>query len=326
MADSSIKTNASSSKKRALLFVVITFVITWGIEFGVIWPLSSSEGPLLGFGMNGMSVVVYVLIAAMMFVPSVGMLITRLLTHEGMKHPWVKPVRFKRTWPWWIVAWLSPIVLAAGGAAVYFLVFPQDFDPTMNATIEGLIATYQVQGVNVSADQLRMVLYAQMALLLIAPFLNVIPAFGEEWGWRGYLLPKLLDSFRVVPTLVLMGVIWGLWHLPLTMLGHNYGAEYWGYPILGILAMCWFCFVVGVLLSYVTLKTGTCIPAAIAHGGLNGCAAVGVMFSVSGGNALIGPGAPGVLGGLAFSVVAIVLLVKLHKQEKAAGSSETLVG
>ncbi|MBO4276007.1 hypothetical protein GSF24_36195, partial [Microbispora triticiradicis] len=45
------------------------------------------------------------------------------------------------------------------------------------------------------------VLYAVQAVqaVLIAPFLNAIPALGEEWGWRGWLLPRLLGDPAVTP-------------------------------------------------------------------------------------------------------------------------------
>ena len=49
-------------------------------------------------------------------------------------------------------------------------------------------------------------------------------AFGEEYGWRGYLLPRLMPLGEVRATL-LMGPIWSLWHLPVlisgTLLGGN---------------------------------------------------------------------------------------------------------
>jgi len=45
--------------------------------------------------------------------------------------------------------------------------------------------------------------------------------FGEEYGWRGYLLPRLLPLGEVKATL-LLGLIWGLWHLPAIIIGLNY--------------------------------------------------------------------------------------------------------
>jgi uncharacterized protein len=38
---------------------------------------------------------------------------------------------------------------------------------------------------------------------------------GEEFGWRGFLLPRLMPRFSVLPACLLVGVIWALWHWPL---------------------------------------------------------------------------------------------------------------
>jgi hypothetical protein len=51
--------------------------------------------------------------------------------------------------------------------------------------------------------------------------------FGEEYGWRGYLLPRLLPLGEVRATL-LLGLIWALWHLPALSIGLNYpGQPFW---------------------------------------------------------------------------------------------------
>lgn len=302
--------------KRAIIFVAITFVLTWTVEFGVIWPaVASGTGTLSGYGMEGMSVMVYALITGMMFMPSVGVLLTRLITREGMRDAWLKPVRFRETWKWWVVAWLGTIALVVMAAVAYFVAFPGDFDPSMNMVVSTAMQAAEEQGVSLPEGQVRLALYVQLATLVVVPFVNILPAFGEEWGWRGYLMPKLLERFNVVPALLIMGVIWGLWHMPLTILGHNYGIGYAGYPVLGVVAMCWMCCSLGVFLSYLTLRTGTCIPAAIAHGFFNGSAAVGVLFSASGGNALVGPAATGVLGVAGFTVAAVLMLVSLRRRE-----------
>src|SRR5436305_814196 len=67
--------------------------------------------------------------------------------------------------------------------------------------------------------------------LLLTPL-----AFGEQWGWRGYLLPRLLPLGQW-PALLLSGAIWGLWHAPVILLGYNYPQH----PILGVLVMVGTC-------------------------------------------------------------------------------------
>ena len=66
---------------------------------------------------------------------------------------------------------------------------------------------------------------------IIGPLLGLLIAFGEEYGWRGYLQGELIKLGRVKGVL-LVGLIWGIWHAPAVAMGHNYP----GYPILGPIA------------------------------------------------------------------------------------------
>ena len=50
--------------------------------------------------------------------------------------------------------------------------------------------------------------------VLIGPVLNAVPALGEEWAWRGWLLPALADSYSPRLALLLSGLAWGIWHSP----------------------------------------------------------------------------------------------------------------
>jgi membrane protease YdiL (CAAX protease family) len=74
------------------------------------------------------------------------------------------------------------------------------------------------------------------SLLAILTFVGVpigtMLAFGEEFGWRGYLLPKLLPLGEVKAALI-VGLIWGPWHLPLLIVGLNYPEQ----PITAVLAV-----------------------------------------------------------------------------------------
>jgi membrane protease YdiL (CAAX protease family) len=59
------------------------------------------------------------------------------------------------------------------------------------------------------------------ALLLIP---EVAVALGEEYGWRGYLMPRLLPLDEIRASL-LVGLIWSLWHLPALLAGVLYGGN-----------------------------------------------------------------------------------------------------
>ncbi len=153
------------------------------------------------------------------------------------------------------------------------------------------------------------VLAQTFSAVLIAPFINSLFTFGEEFGWRGYLLPKLLPM-GTTPAMLLMGVIWGVWHWPVILMGHNYGLSYPGAPFLGPLAMVWFTFVVGTFLAWVTIRGGSVWPAVIGHAAINGIAALGALFMSADANPIIGPMATGVVAALPWAALTLWLLVR----------------
>ncbi|TDD24764.1 CPBP family intramembrane glutamic endopeptidase [Nonomuraea diastatica] len=94
---------------------------------------------------------------------------------------------------------------------------------------------------------------------------TMIPAFGEEWGWRGWLVPWLSSEAGVSRGLLISGLIWGLWHAPLTLLGYNY-------PNLGAwaaLVFIGFCVTFGLVIGWLRLRTGSIWPAVVAHAAFN---------------------------------------------------------
>ena len=298
--------------KRIAIFLAVTFALTWAYEFGVVYPASS--GALTGIP----PVATQFITGAAMFFPAIGVLVTRLVTREGFKNSVIKPRGVKKSLPWFAVAWFGPAILSVIGAAVYFLVFPQDFDPSMSAFVASTQQQAATTGSELPADTVTMMLLAQLPFaVFLAPVLNIFTTFGEEWGWRGYLVPKVSTHLRSVPTPLITGVIWGLGHAPLTVIGHNYGTGYPTWPLGGIAAMCLFCVVVGIFLTYVTVRTGSCLAAAIGHGAINGFVSAALLFSVTGGNPFVGPLPVGVVGGSAFIVVAAFMLRDLHRREKA---------
>jgi uncharacterized protein len=104
-----------------------------------------------------------------------------------------------------------------------------------------------------------------LMLLLIALPVTLF-TFGEEYGWRGYLLPRLLPLGEVRASM-LLGLIWGLWHLPLIIAGLNYpGVNVW-------LAILVFTFVT-VALSFTytwfyVASSGSVLVASVFHASTN---------------------------------------------------------
>lgn len=302
--------------KRIITYLVITFGLTYGYCFLVVYPLVHNAD-LAQSGAATASIQTLA-IAAVMFFPSIGVVLTRLFTKEGFKNAMVKPVEFKRSFKYYLLAWFGPTALAFAGAAIYYLIYPADFDPNMSYYIALTQSQLEALGQPaMSAEAIRSMVSSQLVLMIVAaPAFNIITCFSEEWGWRGYLFPKVNERLSFVPSVLVTGVIWGIWHAPLTAIGHNYGLDYPGFPWLGIAAMCCFCVVVGTILSYVTVKAKSCLPAAIGHGAVNGFAGTGLIFSATGGNPFVGPLMVGFVGGSTLIAAAVIICIAMRKAPK----------
>jgi membrane protease YdiL (CAAX protease family) len=97
-------------------------------------------------------------------------------------------------------------------------------------------------------------------MVVVGPLLGVIMGFGEEYGWRSFLQGELIKLGRVRGVL-LLGVIWGVWHYPVIWMGHNYP----GYPGWGSVVMTGYTILLGFVLGYVMLKTGSIWLVAFLH-------------------------------------------------------------
>lgn len=302
-------------KWRIPLFLLLTFAMTYFLEIFMIMPNINSTDAEIAAATQSM-------VSGVMFIPAMAALFTRLLTAEKMTgENMYLMLNLKGNLKYYGLAWFGIGFLIIFGAALYFVIFKEQYDPEMGYAMAMIQAQAQMLGeeINMTTRQLKTSMMQQFVLsFVISPFVNIITCFGEEWGFRGYLLPQMLKKYSVVPTLLVTGVIWGLWHAPLTVMGHNYGIGYPGFPVVGILAMCVFCTAVGIILSYMTIRTKSCIPAILGHGMLNGFASVGIYYTSLEHpyDVFLGPMPTGLIGGMGFLILAAVLLRKLYKEEK----------
>ena len=90
-------------------------------------------------------------------------------------------------------------------------------------------------------------------------------SLGEEIGWRGFLLPALLQRMSPLAASVVLGVVWGLWHLPID-LAAGFGLQGVG----AVLARVIYAVPVSILFSWFYLRTGgSLLIALLLHTSLN---------------------------------------------------------
>ncbi|MFA9380971.1 MAG: CPBP family intramembrane glutamic endopeptidase [Acetanaerobacterium sp.] len=288
-------------RKRLILFIALAIVIAW-----IIFLLIPICG--LSYG-SGMSIAI---VAAAMFAPAISSILTRLITKEGFQHMYLRP-HFKGHLRAYLIVFFGPTVLLLLSGVFYFLIFPGKFDPGLTVFKEMAASSG-----NAGLSAYNLLIISILQIIIIGPVANIIPTLGEELGWRGYLLPKLRELFPDRAALVITGVIWGAWHIPVIVMGHNYGTDYVGYPWLGILAMIVFCVAIGVIEGYISIKLESAIPAAMIHSTVNAGAALPIYMTIGGYNPVLGPTIAGLVGGLPFIVLAVILFIKSGNQRTRA--------
>ena len=290
---------------RITVFVAIAFAIAWTGGLAVFLTGGLTHSPILIPG-TGLTLAVLILATVYMWAPAAAHVLTRLVTREGWRDLYLRP-RWLESWTYLCAAWFVPTLLMVAGAIVFFLIFPGRYDPDLRSATALLrqMGTTEGHAVPMTASEFVAVQIASAAFL--APLINAIATFGEEFGWRAYLLPKLM-AFGYRKAMVLMGLIWGVWHWPVIAMGHNYGLHYPGYPWAGMLAMVWFTFQLGILLSWMTLRSRTVWPAVFGHAAINGVAAAPVLFYYGPAMPLLGPAMTGVIAAIPVTILSMWLL------------------
>lgn len=302
--------------RRIILYLIFAFGIAWagGLAIALTGGLANSP-PVAG---SNLPLAFFILTTVYMDAPAIAHVLTRLVTREGWGSTYLRP-KLSQSWPYWVIAWLAPGLLTFAGAALFFVLFPQYYDASLSMVQAMLQQAAPEQQVPEVSPWLAVIAGAVQAILL-APLLNALPVFGEEFGWRAYLQPKLLP-LGGRKAMLLMGLIWGVWHWPVVAMGYNFGLDYVGAPWLGMLLMVWFTLAFGTLVGWLALRGGSVWPAVIAHGALNGIARIAVLFIQGTPNPLLGPLPVGLIGSAGFALIALWLFLRSGALDPPASRS-----
>lgn len=278
-------------------YIIFAFVIAWLLQ--IVASICSNNGNRMAFQLITM-VCMYAPFAAV------------LLSGISIKDMGWRPKLLKGKGRYVVAAWFMPAVLSVLGAAIYFLCFPHAFD--MSGSY--LASQLGEEGVKQLAEQgMSLKQYAWLTVLIgftYGPLINTFAALGEEVGWRGYMYPKLKEKFGVLKGRLLGGTIWGIWHWPLMIFaGYEYGKNYFGTPILGLIVFCVFTIVIGILLDELYDKTKCIWIPALGHGAINASNFVIAFLNVDYTDKMIlGPFQNGIISAIPLVITAIIVCRK----------------
>ena len=200
----------------------------------------------------------------------------------------------------WLVAWMLPVVIVLLTLVVNALVPGCEFNTDMSAMVPAdSVTEEQREMLALFMNPAVVIMITIVSGLLAGVTINAVFAFGEEYGWRNYLVDVLREQ-KFVCASILIGIVWGLWHFPLILLGHNYPQH----SVAGVFMMVVFCVLASFIETYIVVKTKSVFPAAIFHGTINAVAGLNVIL-IKGGNDLLN----GMTGLSGFIVMAIVIMI-----------------
>ena len=256
--------------------------------------------------------------AAMMLTPAIAAVITHRLQRDAGRRPLVEVLGLRlgpwRRWlPYAVLAWLGPLLLSLLALALAAVVGVYQVDLVHFSGYAEVIA--QATGGEPIPMPIRVLVALTLVQVLIGAVINTVPALGEELGWRGFLYSCLADwpAWRRV---LVTGVLWGLWHAPLILLGYNYPTVP---PVAGLGLMVVFTTLLAGLLDWLRRASGTVYVPALAHGAVNASGGLALVFAAAG--SAPSTVSTGLLGWTGWLVMAAALVAVAVSAGRCAGGS-----
>jgi membrane protease YdiL (CAAX protease family) len=277
--------------KKPVEFIILTCAVSW-----------IAAGAAILLGLRRENAPAYMVFgAAYMLLPAVCALALQKIHKEKPFSGLNVSFRLNR---WFLIAGIAPIVYVFMTLGVNLLMPGVMF----SASYDGLLASLPAEQAEAVKRQLSRFPPAALLPVLSAQALaagytiNALFALGEELGWRGYLL-KALGNRNFLAASLITGAVWGLWHFPLILLGHNYPQH----PAAGVGMMAAWCILLSPVMAYITIKSKSVIAAAIFHGTLNASAGFCILYT-EGGNDLTN-GVTGIAGFAALLAVNVAFFL-----------------
>jgi membrane protease YdiL (CAAX protease family) len=266
-------------RKPLTTFLILVFLISWPL-FIVPLAFKNADAQIR-------QMITTIAFALAMWGPGIAAIVATLTSGGSFRDLNLRRLGPKRFYLW---AWLLFPILTIVSSVVTVLFGIGEFDSNFTMINDMLPASETLNPTLIVAAQIG-------AALTIATLFNTFFAMGEELGWRGFLLQKLLPLGQWKAILI-SNIIWGLWHAPAIVQGLNYP----GYPIAGIFMMVVFSLLLGTIFSWLYLNTKSPWTPALAHGSVNAIAGLPILFLIPGFDMALGGTLASVAGWLGLLV------------------------
>jgi membrane protease YdiL (CAAX protease family) len=276
-------TPVGSSMRGLAWFLALAFGLAW-LWFLVMWlakaPLLSPRGQLLLLPAG--------------FAPAVAAIIVRKwVTREGFADAGLR-IRLRK-WRCFLFAWTYPLFLMVGIVLLAWCLGMAKPNASLAVALRPLLPA----GARVP-DLLVVVVVPQLMLtaLLVTPLL-----WGEEFGWRGYLQVRLLPG-RPLSAAVITGVIWGIWHYPIILMGYNFPIH----RVAGLGVFTVSTVLISVILGWLLDRSGSVWVPSLGHAALNAIGGSLTLFLYPDASQRIFISVGGVLGWAPLAILCAILL------------------
>jgi hypothetical protein len=263
--------------KKVLQFILLTFLISWSVA-GAAYLLHITYGSILSL---------VIIAVCYMPAPAYATLILQKLVYRSSLKPYgftLKTLSLR----WLLITTIGFVWFIVLGTFVVIGILGNVFGVAVFGRIDfseaALLHQITIFTRGAFGNLPQHVPIPPVAIFLLSLVQGVIAGFtislpftlGEELGWRGLLLRETQKS-GLLKSNLLIGVVWGLWHAPIIVQGHNYP----GHPVAGIFMMTLFTTSMSFPMAYCRFKARTILGPSALHGMFNAIGPLTAVFVVA---------------------------------------------
>jgi membrane protease YdiL (CAAX protease family) len=245
-----------STVRGIVSYLLITFLGAWSLWIGG-WILA-----LRVFQISASNLWFQFFLLPGSFMPAIACIVVRKwITREGFSDAGLKP-NFRRGWPYYLFgAYVLPVLVVGTIIVLSLLLKVSRPDFSLQRAFSVLLPGKAVPAIHMT-PLLGLGLVAQTFVVGIP--LAALVTWGEEFGWRSYLQIRLFGG-RPVLAAIVTGLIWGIWHYPVILMGY----EHYDNVILGLILFPVSTVLLSIIFGWLRFRTGSVWAASAAHGATN---------------------------------------------------------